>query len=266
MKKGILLILSLFVVAGGFIAFNTMAAKKIDNYTVEMSVSRLSCGSCVETIRSAVTALAGASRVETDVAAARSVVYFDPNALKAEQIEATITDSGYPATILFVKNGKGETISGIDLEKYVARIGSRLILRDDFNQSLEEQVQLAEQNKAGTSIKVACQNAWSSMLQQELLLNAAGQFGVSVSDDDLEKRIAEIGSAASEDRAAVRSQLLIDGYLALQFPDRQPNTFELSNLLNKLYSNTAIDVFDENLKRNLSSGNGSGGCGGSCCG
>ncbi len=67
------------------------------------------------------------------------------------------------------------------------------------------------------------------------------------------------------DRDQVLNEMKINGYFALQYPDREPNTIEKNNLLNKLYAKTAVDIFDSNLKQQLSVGKSGSGCGGSCC-
>ncbi len=266
MKIKLYVFLTVLVVAGGVVVFNTFAARPSENYQVEMSVSRLTCGSCVERIREAVTSLDGSSKVETDVALARSIVEFDPEKIDADRIAETITKAGYPATILFVKNSQGETQTEIDTEKYVAKVGTRMVKREDFNQAFEQRMQAAELAGQAVPIKSAFKEAWMSLLRQELLLNAAEMFEVSISDTDLDKQIAGLDTTNDVNRETLRKSLMIDGYISTQYPDRKPNGIEMANLLNSLNSKTPVDIFDKNLKSYLAAGSGGGGCGGSCCG
>ena len=266
MNKIIIPVILVAIAAVGLFAINPSGATSDEVHSVEMSVSRLSCGSCVETIREAVTALNGTTKVETDVGSARSYVEFNAEQMDAGQIAETITNAGYPATVLFVKNSVGEVLSGVDLERYVARVGSRLILRDDFNHFFQARLQTAETSGQPVPVGTLSQDAWRSILRQELLLNAAGQFGVLVSDADLETRITELADSFDKDREELRNDMIIDGYLAMQYADKKPNGIEMANLLNKLQSSTAVDIFDKNLNRYLSSGKSGSGCGGSCCG
>ena len=262
MKKSIIAILLVLVGVGAGVALSSYSARAVATHSVEMSVSRMSCGSCVETIRGAVTALNGTTTVQTDVNAARSYVEFRADEIDAEKIAQTITASGYPATILYVRDSSGEVLSGIDAEKYVARIGSRLIERASFSQMLSARMYAAETSGKPVPFKAACQDAWRSLLKQELLLNAADQFGIAVSDADLEKKLAETPDA---DRSQLVNEMKIDGYLAMQYQDREPDVMELNNLLNFLNSKTAVDIFDDKLKQQLSTGKSGSGCGGSCC-
>ncbi len=263
MRKLSFLLIFMLVGAGGVIVYQSFATGSSERHSVEMSVSRMSCGSCVETIRGAVTALDGAINVNTDVAAARSIVEYQPQKIAADQIAAAITASGYPATILYVRNSAGEVQSGIDIDKYVARIGSRLVERDTFNYHLSERMDIAETAGKPVALKTACQDAWRSILQQELLLNAADQFGVTVNEEDLNRKLAE---SAEADKEETLNELKISGYFDLQYPDREPNTLEINNLLNSLYTKTVVDIFDDKLKQQLSTGKSGSGCGGACCG
>jgi copper chaperone CopZ len=70
------------------------------NSTVEritLTAPDISCGHCEATVREAVGALAGVVRVEPSAATKRVAVEFDPARLSRPQIEAALTDAGYPA-------------------------------------------------------------------------------------------------------------------------------------------------------------------------
>ena len=56
----------------------------------------ISCGHCVATVKEAVGALAGVSRVEADADTQRVEVAFDPNRVSLAQIESALADAGYP--------------------------------------------------------------------------------------------------------------------------------------------------------------------------
>lgn len=263
MRKFFYLLLAIILTAGTAVGINSFAAKPDKLYSVEMSVSRMTCGSCIETIREAVTGLPGTEKVRTDLRSARSYVEYDAERADAGTIAEAVTASGYPATVLFVRNDAGKIVSGIDLGKYVARVGSRLIGRDVYDRAFREQFERAETTGNPLPPQALSREAWNSILRRELLLNAAEQFEVSVSDQTVTDHLAEAGNSNS---GTDRNDLKIESYLERQFPDGKPNAMEMRNLLNALYSNTAVDIFDSNLKRYLSVQSGSSGCGGSCCG
>ena len=261
MKKTYLAILIIAVAVSGLALLNGTTARSADLASVELSVSRMTCGSCVETIRQAVLSLDGPAEIVTDVRSARSYVTYDPQRVAPDKIATTITGSGYPATILFVRDASGNLLSGVDLDKVVGRVGSRMIERGAFNKSFERTMQAVEEQGRPVPLGVVFQSAWSSLVQNELLLNAAIQNGLTVDEAEIDS-----GMTDAVTREEVRNRLLIKRFLQTQFPDREPNGIALSNLLKGLQANTAIDIFDPNLKRNLSSRNGNSGCGGSCCG
>lgn len=264
MKKGLYALLTILLIAGGAFAFNTLAANSGERYSVDLSVSRLTCGSCIETIRDEVSALAGTQAVTTDLARARSFVEFDPERVDAQRIAEVISAAGYPATVLFVRDASGTVVSGIDLDRYVARIGSRMIARSAYQQAFQQRMDAAELSGRAIPLSIVSREAWQALLRQELLLNAADQFDVRADENDLEKRLAETADSGVVDREILRNALRIEGYLALQYPDGQPTRADMAQLLNGLSENTAVDVFDPHLKRYL--GGGSGSCGGTCCG
>ena len=56
----------------------------------------ISCGHCVATVKEAVGALDGVSRVEADADTKRVDVAFDPSSVSLAQIEAALDEAGYP--------------------------------------------------------------------------------------------------------------------------------------------------------------------------
>jgi len=266
MKRVLIVLLSIGITTALYVAFHANDALSGNTHLVEMSVSRLTCGSCVENIRAAVSAIDGISTIETDVAAARSAVTFDPEKVTADRIAETVGAAGYPATILTVRDRQGTLVSGVNTEKYVARVGTRLIERETLDNLLQERIQAAEISGQPVPIKTVYNDAWVSLLSQQLLLNASEQFDVTIDDAMLEDRARQENITSTGDLEKLRQSLVVEEYLAQQYQGRQPNVIEMNNLLNKLYTNTSIDIFDSELKRYLATGKSSGGCGGSCCG
>jgi copper chaperone CopZ len=69
------------------------------NSTIEritLTAPDISCGHCEATIREALGALAGVARVDPSAATKRVAVEFDPVRVSQEQIEAALTEAGYP--------------------------------------------------------------------------------------------------------------------------------------------------------------------------
>jgi copper chaperone len=60
-----------------------------------LSVPDVSCGHCVQTINSTLSALAGVEGVSTDIVTKSVNLRYDSNLISMEQIEATLDDVGY---------------------------------------------------------------------------------------------------------------------------------------------------------------------------
>lgn len=65
--------------------------------TVVMPVTGMSCVSCAATIKRAVKAMDGVSRVEVSLANRTMEVTYDPSAVSPQQLAATVNDLGYRA-------------------------------------------------------------------------------------------------------------------------------------------------------------------------
>jgi len=63
---------------------------------VTLTAPDISCGHCVATVKGAVGALDGVSRVEASEATQRVDVAFDPSRVSVAQIEAALDEAGYP--------------------------------------------------------------------------------------------------------------------------------------------------------------------------
>ncbi|MDQ2682547.1 MAG: cation transporter [Chloroflexota bacterium] len=64
--------------------------------TARFTTPDISCGHCVLTVQSAVGALHGVQHVEASSETREVAVTFDPTQVSHEQIEATLSDAGYP--------------------------------------------------------------------------------------------------------------------------------------------------------------------------
>jgi len=63
---------------------------------VALTAPDISCGHCIESIRKAVTRLAGVEFVGGDPASKRVSLRFDESRVKLEDIEQAMEDEGYP--------------------------------------------------------------------------------------------------------------------------------------------------------------------------
>lgn len=272
MKNRIIALAVIAVVGVGSLVFfgmSTNAVSSSKTVSAQFSVERLSCGACVETIRSAVSQIDGVVSVQTNVSQGQTQVNFNSAKTDAAIIAKVITDSGFPAQLYARENADGIMTTDVDTDLYIAKIGDRLVLRTDFNELVEQQRQAGIESGQILPVQYLARFAWMTILQRELLLGAAAESGVTVANAELDAYI-KTNNLTTDDREQTRNSLLLDRYFKQQNVDRQGNPAEFANLLKSLQKSTAVQVFDASLKQNLSVGSKqSGGCGsggGGCCG
>lgn len=263
MKKNLLAVAVIAVLGVGamiFFGVSTDAISSSKTVAAEFSVERLSCGSCVETIRAAVSQVDGVSSVDTNVAQGLTLVNYDPTKTDVEVISNTISQSGYPAQLYARENADGVMTTDVDTDLYIARIGERLVARTDFNDLVEQQRQVASESGQTLPVQYMVSYAWMTILQRELLLTAATDAGISVANAEIDAYLKD-NQLSAIDREKARADMMLDRFFAQQNLDIQKNSAELTNLLRALLQSTSVQIFDLSLKQSLNGGS-QGGCGG----
>jgi len=250
------------------------------------NVSNLTCGSCVSNVQNALKQLDGVGAVEVSVTAGRSQVEYDSRLVDAETIARSISEAGYPAVVR-------ETLTAADYQalkaeegrlasRYVARVGKRLLPRDEFQAVLDQRKSSLSQPLTPESLNQLRQQIWNDLLQRELLLNSAEASNVVVQDGEVALEVERIeaghagfdqlvtkrfGSLAAFTRQ-IKNDMIIRKHLtenvaatALNETERQQ---QLQLWYQQLVETTPVVVFDPAIKA-ASAASGSG-CGGSCCG
>jgi len=250
------------------------------------NVSNLTCGSCVSNVQNALQQLDGVGAVEVSVTAGRSQVEYDSRLVDAEMIARSISEAGYPAVIR-------ETLPAADYQalkaeegrlanRYVARVGKRLLPRDEFRALLEQRKSSLPQPLTPESLGRLRLQVWNDLLQRELLLNSAEASNVVVQDGEVALEVERIkaGHAGFEQLISerygsltaftrqIKNDMIIRKHLtenvaatALNETERQQ---QLQQWYQQLVETTPLVLFDPAIKAaNSASGSG---CGGSCCG
>lgn len=251
----------------------------------EYELEKMTCGSCVAKIETALSGLRGVGDVQVDLTRERGRVQFDPAVIDAQAIGQAISSAGYPATLRTQLNAE-ELAALRDEEfqlgkKYVAKIGDRYVTRTEFEDRVS---QTAGQDPAGAqeAVAAAWRQAWNEMLQRELLLTAAAENEVTVQPGEVDARLQEIISRhpGLEDRilaeygsrenfrTRLREDMIIQRNLAdhvvAEIVDPNQRQQHLQNWYAELNRRIDVKIFDPRLKTLTTAA--TGGCGGSCCG
>jgi len=247
----------------------------------EYRLQNLSCGSCVGKIEAALASVDGVGRVDIDLTSNRGRILFDPARIDSQSIADTISAAGYPAQLheelsadQYLSLSREQEQLG---QRYLARIGDRLLSRSDFNI-------LLEQRSAGTSDEqrtVQRRALWNEVLQRELMLNAASANGIVVQDGEVDARIAELNqqhpgfeqviAQRYPDhqlfREQMREEMVIERNLERHVfagtASQQQKQRLFQEWFNDLQNNTEVVIFDPEIKALSRGGSG---CGGGCCG
>lgn len=102
-----------------------------------LTVSNMTCGGCIGTVKKSVAGLSGTGNVNVDLAASTAEVLYDNIIVTDPQaIADAITDGGYPAKIQRLISSRQlgrESIEASDLAKtHIAKVGRIDIPREDF--------------------------------------------------------------------------------------------------------------------------------------
>lgn len=247
----------------------------------EYAVSNLTCGSCVENIRNALSQTEGIEEVEVSVATGRSRVVFDPDEIEPVRIAEIMGSAGYPSKLQYVLSpdeyeGQQEE-EGRLAERFVARVGDRLIPRAEFQAELD----LLGQSRPDGETQSLGQVAWERLLQREVLLAEAERQGLVVSDqevslevdgmkekvDNFEALILKRYDSLEAFQSAVKRNLLFERLFekAVPTPNNDPaaRNLALQKWYSELLARCPVTIYDPSLK--IAAQN-AGGCGGACCG
>ena len=287
MKKRWLMmaILAVFVVAGGagFIVFDESADASLA--LTELDVKKITCGSCVGTISDALLQLDGVENVEVSVTTGRGQVTFDPTKVTAGRIADTVTGAGYPARVTgqlspeqyHALRAETERLSEI----YVAKIGSRLLSRDEFSALIDQRMAAAGLSDQPEARDRVVSQAWPELTQRILLLEAAARNNVVVQDGEVELRIRKLkqqhpdlddsirtrfGSLDNFQRQVKEDMIInrnIEEYVLVDSGDPGQRKARFNKWFQETVINMPIEIYDAQLKQ-LTSVSGEG-CGGGCC-
>lgn len=259
---------------------STLANAALAEYQIE----KMTCGSCISNIETALVGLDGVGSVDINLTSNRGRITYDPNQLDSQTIAATISSAGYPAKLrleldqdeYFALQQEQAQLG----QKYLARIGDRLLARANFEELVNQRSRgavAAEQNDQ------LWKTVWQDVLQRELMLSSAEQNKVVVQDGEVEVKLEALrkGHQGLNDlvvkrygsmetfRIRIHEDMIINRniedhvYAGVTDPGQQK--IKLQQWYAELQSNTDVVIFDSRLKAVSQSGGGCGSGGGGCC-
>jgi copper chaperone CopZ len=245
----------------------------------EYQIDKLTCGACVSNIQDALSGINGVGEVEVNLTSNRGRVTYDPVEADSQLIADTITSAGYPATLRMELSA--EEYSSMRQEqaslgqKYMAKIGDRLLSREDFEAAIRQ--------RAGDAVPVSSdervwQQTWRNLLERELLMAAAEENNVIVQPGEVDVRVEELTKdnqgleqlvirrygSMEQFRSRLHEDMIInqniENHVLAGITDDNQRKRRLNAWYAELQKNTEVIIYDTQLK---SISQASGGC--ACC-
>lgn len=283
MNKSLRLYVTLGIVASAFVVgvwlFVPSGGDTANAALAEYQIEKLTCGSCVSNIEEALSGLDGVGSVEVNLTSNRGRVTYDPSEIDSDAIATAITEAGYPASVRLQLDpreyGALQQEQAQLGQKYLARIGDRLLARNDFEQIVQQRAGDAASPEQKSQL---WQAVWREVLQRELLLSAAEKNRIIIQDGEVDAKLDELRQGhqgleplvikryGSMDnfRTRLREDMIINRniedhvYAGVVDPNEQQD--KLQEWYTNLQQETEVIIFDPQLK---SAGQGGDGC--ACC-
>lgn len=248
--------------------------------SAEFTVAKMTCGSCASKINAALAQVPGVGEVRVNVGSGTATVAFAEAKVSTETLAKTITAAGFPASLRQVLSAAEVQALNEDAtrlsERFVARVGQRLISREDF----ERELALRRSAASGANEGALRQALWQEVQERELLLSAAELQGTVVQETEVARQVGLMRAGMADFDRMVATRF--GGLEAFSLKVRQDMTIrrtleegvlkgisdpaqrqqKLDAWYQQLVATTPVLVLDPALKAAA----GGSGCGGSCCG
>ncbi|PLX89554.1 MAG: hypothetical protein C0618_00865 [Desulfuromonas sp.] len=281
MKKVLLALCAVVGIAGALFVFTVSGDQSDDVALAEFTVQNMTCSSCVGTIAGALDRLDGVRQVDISVTRGRCQVVFNPEQIEAQTIADEISRSGFPASIQLQLTR--DEYRALQQEKsrlagtYLARIGNRLIARETFDKQLALAL-VGAPTGAENQIRASL---WQDIKNRALLLAAAEQNQIVISDAEVALRIEELARSTSNfseaitsgvgDEESFRSRIKedmiirrnIEQNVIADVADPQQQRLRLNQWFEEISRTIPVELFDSDIEQSTAAA----GCGsgGACC-
>ncbi len=274
--------LGIAVGAGAYLTGGEQAAQS--SAMTELNIGNMTCGSCVSKINAALATVEGVGKVDVSVTNGRGQMTYDPSLTSAAEIAEVVTNTGFPATVRLDMTAadyektltENEQLSA----KYIARIGNRLLSREDFNQVIGLRgVGLATGTSPYGNQQLQAQ-VWQELKEREILLSAADKNQIIIQDGEVDIEIKRMKAAVKDFDSVVvtrfgsydrfftqlKESMIINknieqNVVAGLTTDREKQ-LRYSQWYGVTLQNTNVVIFDPAIKQAEAAGSSS--CGGSC--
>ena len=263
-----------------------------------LSVQRLSCSSCIQKIKAALSDIQGIEEILVDISRGTAQIYYNRKTLTdPDRLAQAITSRGYPATLVRIYSSedlrKEQAVAAARFQYYIASVGSWDIARSDLDTQMEhakrryskiygEGVLSSARGKSlidSLRVQITSRLIDEGVMMQEII-KAGYKMDSGVLEkemerviqesgkglDDFEKGLSENGMTFDYFKKKLETQVLISRYLEERILRGASNDAERQNLFTSWFSNakllTEVSYYDKDLESLVQQLSAQGGCGG----
>ncbi len=229
---------------------------------VELAVSNLSCGGCIETIKASLKPLPGVGNVSVDIATGSADVYYDAGRIKhPEQMTKAITDAGYPARIVRIVSAeqvsKALELAAAKAKTAIASVGQQEIPQQDYLAELSHARTRYESiygpdvftGTRGSQVlaQVKAQIA-TRLVSEQIKLQEVDRSGYRIPAQRVEQALQTFLNERNTTMTAFQKDLEANGYDVDYFKKKFAQRVRLQSYLDERILSGSIDPDDRQLR------------------
>ena len=264
-----------------------------------LRVEKLSCSSCIQNIKDALSNIQGIEEILVDISSGTAQIYYSSKILKEpDRLAQAVTSKGYPATLVKISSSedlrKEEAVAASRSQYYIASVGGWDISRSDLDTQLEHAKKryaktygenLFSTAKGKTLADNLRGQIVSRLIDEGVMLQEITKAGYKVDsaavEDEVKKVVQQSGKGSSEEfnttldengmtldyfKKRLETQMLISRYLEEKILTGASSDVERQNLFTSWFNNAKILAevvyYDKDLERLVQQQSARGGCGG----
>jgi len=263
-----------------------------------LNVQGLSCSSCIQNIKDALSNIQGIEEILVDISRGTAQIYYDSKTLKEpDRLAKAVTSGGYPATLVKTYSSedlrKEGALAAARSEYYIASVGGWDIARSELNTQLEHAKKryaktygenLFSTDRGKSLIDNLRAQIVSRLIDEGVMLQEITKAGYKVDavavEDELKKAMQQSGKGSEDFRTALNesgmtleyfkkrleTQILISRYLEEKILSGASSDVEKQTLFASWFKNAKIlaevSYYDKDLERLVQQQSAQGKCGG----
>ena len=250
-----------------------------------LNVKGLSCSSCIQNIKDALSNIQGIEDILVDISRSTAQIYFNSKTLKQpDRLAEVVTSAGYPATLVKTYSAedlrKEEAAAAARSQYYIASVGGWDVARSDLDTQLEHVKKRYEKTYGADLFSTARGKSLvdnlkgqivSRLIDEGVMMQEITKAGYKVAaaavEDELKKVVQQSGKGLEEFKTDLKengmsfdyfkkrleTQMLINRYLEERILNGATSDVQKQTLFTSWFNNAKIlaevSYYDKDLER-----------------